>query len=75
VFHDLRQRATAGRPITTARTELDPKVFKARCREAGGRGWSASSRLSSVARRHWLLHWDVRPSWLAGVAAVLGVFL
>ncbi|HEY2358337.1 MAG TPA: cation:proton antiporter [Phenylobacterium sp.] len=53
-----------------AGAELDPAVFKAKWREASAVGvvGFVAPFLVCAAAAHWLLHWDMRPSWLAGVA-------
>ena len=53
-----------------AGAELDPVVFKAKWKEASAVGvvGFVAPFLGCAAAAHWLLHWDVRPSWLAGVA-------
>ena len=53
-----------------AGAELDPAVLKARWRETsviGVVGFLAPFA-GCAAAAHFLLHWDARPSWLAGVA-------
>lgn len=53
-----------------AGAELDPKVFRAKWKEAtavGMIGFTAPF-LGCAAAAHWLLGWAVMPSWLAGVA-------
>ena len=53
-----------------AGAELDPVVFRAKWKEASAVGvvGFVAPFLGCAAAAHWLLHWDVRPSWLAGVA-------
>lgn len=53
-----------------AGAELDPVVFKTKWKEASAVGvvGFVAPFLGCAAAAHWLLHWDVRPSWLAGVA-------
>src|SRR5580700_10981024 len=53
-----------------AGAELDPAVFKAKWKEASAIGVVGfiAPFLGCAAAAHFLLHWDVRPSWLAGVA-------
>jgi len=53
-----------------AGAELDPVVFKTKWKEASAVGvvGFVAPFLGCAAVAHWLLHWDVRPSWLAGVA-------
>ncbi len=53
-----------------AGAELDPLVFKAKWREASAIGvvGFVAPFLGCAAAARFLLHWDVRPSWLAGVA-------
>lgn len=64
--------AGAGAIVLTflAGAELDPSVLKSRWRETsliGVVGFVAPFLLCAAAAR-FLLHWDARPSWLAGVA-------
>ena len=53
-----------------AGAELDPAVFKTKWKEASAVGVVGfiAPFLGCAAAAHFLLHWDVRPSWLAGVA-------
>jgi glutathione-regulated potassium-efflux system ancillary protein KefC len=53
-----------------AGAELDPVVFKAKWKEASAVGvvGFVAPFLGCAAAAHFLLHWDIRPSWLAGVA-------
>jgi Kef-type K+ transport system membrane component KefB len=53
-----------------AGAELDPVVFKTKWKEASAVGVVGfiAPFLGCAATAHYLLHWDVRPSWLAGVA-------
>jgi Kef-type K+ transport system membrane component KefB len=53
-----------------AGAELDPVVFRAKWREAVSVGLAsfAFPFLGCAAAAHWLLGWEVMPSWLAGVA-------
>lgn len=53
-----------------AGAELDPKVFKAKWKEATGVGIVGFTApfLGCAAAAHYLLGWAVMPSWLAGVA-------
>ncbi len=53
-----------------AGTELDPVVFKAKWREATtvGAASFAAPFLGGAAAAYYLLQWDIRASWLAGVA-------
>ena len=53
-----------------AGAELDPGVFKAKWKEAGAVGvvGFAAPFLGCAAVAAFVLHWDVRASWLAGVA-------
>src|SRR6202049_2210505 len=53
-----------------AGAELDPKVFKLKWKEAATVGLASFSFpfLGCAAAAHYLLGWDVMPSWLAGVA-------
>jgi len=53
-----------------AGAELDPVVFRAKWKEAGAIGLASFFLpfLSCAAGAHYLLGWDVMPSWLAGVA-------
>src|ERR1700682_3069672 len=53
-----------------AGAELDPKVFKLKWKEAGAVGLASFSFpfLGCAAAAHYLLGWEVMPSWLAGVA-------
>lgn len=53
-----------------AGAELDPTVFRTKWKEAATVGVAGFvfPFLGCAAGAHWLLHWDVRPSWLAGVA-------
>ena len=53
-----------------AGAELDPMVFKTKWKEASAVGviGFVAPFLGCAAAAHWLLHWDVRPSWLGGVA-------
>jgi glutathione-regulated potassium-efflux system ancillary protein KefC len=53
-----------------AGAELDPDVFRAKWREAGAIGlvsFAAPFLLCAAATRY-VLHWEIMPSWLAGVA-------
>jgi len=53
-----------------AGTELDPAVFRARWKEASAVGLVGfvAPFLGCAAAAYYLLHWDPRASWLAGVA-------
>jgi len=53
-----------------AGAELDPVVFRAKWKEAVSVGLAsfAFPFLGCAAAAHWLLGWEVMPSWLAGVA-------
>ena len=53
-----------------AGAELDPAVFKPKWKEATAVGLVGffSPFFGCAAAAHFVLHWDVRPSWLAGVA-------
>lgn len=53
-----------------AGAELDPQVFRLKCKEAAGVGLASFSFpfLGCAAAAHYLLGWQVMPSWLAGVA-------
>ena len=53
-----------------AGAELDPTVFRAKWKEASTIGvvGFVFPFLGCAAAAHWLLHWAVMPSWLAGVA-------
>ncbi|MDQ6868757.1 MAG: cation:proton antiporter [Pseudomonadota bacterium] len=53
-----------------AGAELDPKVFKLKWKEAAAVGLASFSFpfLGCAAAAHYLLGWEVMPSWLAGVA-------
>jgi len=53
-----------------AGAELDPVVFRAKWKEAGAVGLTSFffPFLGCAAGAHYLLGWDVEPSWLAGVA-------
>ena len=53
-----------------AGAELDPVVFRAKWKEAGAVGLASFffPFLGCAAGAHYLLGWDVMPSWLAGVA-------
>lgn len=53
-----------------AGAELDPVVFRAKWREATAVGLAGfiGPFLGCAAVAHWLLGWDPRSSWLAGVA-------
>lgn len=53
-----------------AGAELDPKVFKAKWKEATGVGIAGFTApfLGCAAAAHWLLGWGEMQSWLAGVA-------
>lgn len=53
-----------------AGAELDPVVFRAKWKEAGAVGLASFFLpfLGCAAGAHFLLGWDVMPSWLAGVA-------
>jgi glutathione-regulated potassium-efflux system ancillary protein KefC len=62
----------AGAIILTflAGAELDPQVFRMKWREATGVGIAGfiAPFLGCAAAAHFLLHWGVMQSWLAGVA-------
>ncbi len=53
-----------------AGAELDPDVFKLKWKEASALGMAGfiSPFLGCAAAAHYILGWDVRASWLAGVA-------
>ena len=53
-----------------AGAELDPKVFKLKWKEAATVGFASFlfPFLGCAAAAHYLLGWEVMPSWLAGVA-------
>ncbi len=53
-----------------AGAELDPDVFRAKWKEAGAIGLISffAPFLGCAAAARYLFHWDVMPSWLAGVA-------
>ncbi len=53
-----------------AGAELDPQVFRRKWREASAIGLAGFLLpfLGCAAGAHWLLGWESRPSWLAGVA-------
>ncbi len=53
-----------------AGAELDPVVFRAKWKEAGAVGLVSFffPFIGCAAAAHYLLGWDVMPSWLAGVA-------
>jgi glutathione-regulated potassium-efflux system ancillary protein KefC len=53
-----------------AGAELDPQVFRLKWREAAAVGLASFGLpfLGCAAAAHYLLGWDVMPSWLAGVA-------
>jgi Kef-type K+ transport system membrane component KefB len=53
-----------------AGAELDPIVFRAKWKEAVSVGLASFALpfLGCAAAAHWLLGWEVMPSWLAGVA-------
>jgi glutathione-regulated potassium-efflux system ancillary protein KefC len=53
-----------------AGAELDPVVFKLKWKEPAAVGLASSSFpfLGCAAAAHYLLGWEVMPSWLAGVA-------
>ncbi len=53
-----------------AGAELDPVVFRAKWKEAGAIGLASFffPFLGCAAGAHYLLGWEVMPSWLAGVA-------
>jgi glutathione-regulated potassium-efflux system ancillary protein KefC len=53
-----------------AGAELDPAVFKTKWKEASAVGVVGffAPFFGCAAAAYFLLHWDVRPSWLAGVA-------
>jgi glutathione-regulated potassium-efflux system ancillary protein KefC len=53
-----------------AGAELDPAVFRTKWKEASliGLVGFVAPFLGCTAIAHWLLHWDTRASWLAGVA-------
>jgi glutathione-regulated potassium-efflux system ancillary protein KefC len=53
-----------------AGAELDPSVLKSKWKETSAIGLIGFTApfLGCAAAAHFLLHWDVRPSWLAGVA-------
>jgi glutathione-regulated potassium-efflux system ancillary protein KefC len=53
-----------------AGAELDPRVFKLKWKEAAAVGLASFSLpfLGCAAAAHYLLGWEVMPSWLAGVA-------
>ena len=55
-----------------AGAELDPRVFKLKWKEAAAVGLASFSFpfLGCAAAAHYLLGWDVMPSWLAGVVAM-----
>jgi glutathione-regulated potassium-efflux system ancillary protein KefC len=64
--------AGAGAIVLTflAGAELDPAVFRAKWKEASAIGvvGFVAPFLGCAAVAYFLLHWQVRPSWLAGVA-------
>src|ERR1700757_3887111 len=53
-----------------AGAELDPAVFKLKWKEAAGVGLASFffPFLGCAAAAHWILGWELMPSWLAGVA-------
>ena len=53
-----------------AGAELDPTVFRRKWKEAGliGLVGFVAPFFGCTAVAYWVLHWDVRASWLAGVA-------
>jgi glutathione-regulated potassium-efflux system ancillary protein KefC len=53
-----------------AGAELDPQVFRLKWREAVAVGLASFLLpfLGCAAAAHWLLGWEIMPSWLAGVA-------
>jgi len=53
-----------------AGAELDPKIFRVKWKEATVVGLVGflGPFLGCTAVAHYILHWSVRPSWLAGVA-------
>src|SRR5262244_764231 len=53
-----------------AGAELDPVVFRAKWKEAGAAGLASFffPFIGCAAAAHYLLGWEVMPSWLAGVA-------
>ena len=53
-----------------AGAELDPAVFRTKWKEASviGLVGFVGPFFGCTAVAHWLLHWDTRASWLAGVA-------
>jgi Kef-type K+ transport system membrane component KefB len=53
-----------------AGVELDPQLFKLKWKEAAAVGLASFSSpfLGCAAAAHYLLGWEVMPSWLAGVA-------
>jgi Kef-type K+ transport system membrane component KefB len=53
-----------------AGAELDPQVFRTKWKEASAVGLAGFTApfLGCAAAAHYLLGWDVMPSWLAGVA-------
>jgi hypothetical protein len=53
-----------------AGAELDPQVFRLKWKEAAAVGFASFSFpfLGCAAAAHYLLGWELMPSWLAGVA-------
>ena len=53
-----------------AGAELDPDVFRAKWKEAGAIGLISfvAPFLGCAAAARFIFHWDIMPSWLAGVA-------
>ena len=53
-----------------AGAELDPQVFRLKWKEAASVGLASFffPFLACAAAAHYLLGWEVMPSWLAGVA-------
>ena len=68
----VRFLAGTGAVVLTflAGTELDPDVFRAKWKEASAVGLVgfAAPFIGCAAAAFFLLHWDARASWLAGVA-------
>ena len=64
--------STVGAVLLTflAGSEIEPEVLKIKWKEAGAIGFASfiAPFLLCAGAAHYLLHWDVMPSWLAGLA-------